>query len=135
MQSYLMQQNSSIEHDAGHQGFSHVSCGFLQYGSRFQPDTMTTSSPAEPPGEMARRLRETDWSTTSLGSRTSWPQSLNIAVATIMASGFPMAIRWGPELVVIYNDAYRPILGDKHPEAFGRPSAKCGGRSTPNSGH
>ena len=70
---------------------------------------------------MARRLRETDWSTTSLGSRTSWTQSLNIAVATIMASGFPMAIRWGPELVVIYNDAYRPILGDKHPEVFGRP--------------
>ena len=32
-----------------------------------------------------------------------------------------MAIRWGPELVLIYNDAYRPILCDKHPEALGRP--------------
>jgi PAS domain S-box-containing protein len=38
----------------------------------------------------------------------------------ILASGFPMAIRWGPELVLIYNDAYRPILCDKHPEALGR---------------
>ncbi len=70
---------------------------------------------------MARRLRETDWSTTSLGRRANWPHSLDIAVAMIMASGFPMAIRWGAELVLIYNDAYRPILGDKHPEAFGRP--------------
>jgi len=39
----------------------------------------------------------------------------------ILASSFPMAIRWGPELVLIYNDAYRPILRDKHPEALGRP--------------
>lgn len=82
---------------------------------------MTTLTPAEPPGEMARRLRETDWSITPLGSRAGWPQSLNLAVAMILASGFPMAIRWGPDLVMIYNDAYRPVLGDKHPAAFGRP--------------
>jgi PAS domain S-box-containing protein len=82
---------------------------------------MTTLISAEPPKEMARRLREMDWSTTSLGSCESWPQSLNLAVAMVLASGFPMALRWGPELVLIYNDAYRPILGDKHPDAFGRP--------------
>ena len=70
---------------------------------------------------MARRLREIDWSTTPLGGRHCWPKSLELAVAMILASGFPMAIRWGPELVLIYNDAYRPILGDKHPDAFGRP--------------
>jgi PAS domain S-box-containing protein len=39
----------------------------------------------------------------------------------ILASGFPMAIRWGADLVMIYNDAYRIILGDKHPRALGRP--------------
>jgi PAS domain S-box-containing protein len=82
---------------------------------------MTTVVPAEPPGEMARRLREIDWSTTPLGGRHRWPKSLELAVAMILVSGFPMAIRWGPELVLIYNDAYRPILGDKHPDAFGRP--------------
>ena len=62
-----------------------------------------------------------DWSTTPLGSRETWPQSLKLGVAMILASGFPMAIRWGPELVLIYNDAYRPILRDKHPDALGRP--------------
>jgi PAS domain S-box-containing protein len=82
---------------------------------------MTTPISAEPPGEAARLLRETDWSRTALGARETWPQSLKLAVAMILASGFPMAVRWGPELVLIYNDAYRPILGDKHPEAFGRP--------------
>jgi PAS domain S-box-containing protein len=82
---------------------------------------MTISAPAETPGEMARRLREMDWSKTPLGNRESWPRSLQLAVGMILASGFPMAIRWGPELVLIYNDAYRPILGDKHPAALGRP--------------
>jgi PAS domain S-box-containing protein len=82
---------------------------------------MTSFVPANPPGEMARRIRDMDWSLTALGSSESWPQSLRLGVAMILASSFPMAIRWGPELVLIYNDAYRPILCDKHPEALGRP--------------
>jgi PAS domain S-box-containing protein len=61
-----------------------------------------------------------DWSATPLGSSHAWPQSLKLSVALILASGFPMAIRWGSELVLIYNDAYRPILRDKHPKALGR---------------
>src|SRR6266403_2840696 len=82
---------------------------------------MTSVIPSNPPGEMTRRIREMDWSLTALGSSETWPQSLRLSVALILASGFPMAIRWGPELALIYNDAYRPILCDKHPEALGRP--------------
>jgi PAS domain S-box-containing protein len=73
------------------------------------------------PGEMARRVEETDWSKTPLGPAESWPQSLKSSVATILASGFPMSVRWGPDLIFIYNDAFRSILGDKHPAALGRP--------------
>jgi PAS domain S-box-containing protein len=72
-------------------------------------------------GKMARRVRELDWSQTSLGPPERWSPSLHVAAAMILASAFPMAIRWGPELVFLYNDAYRPILGDKHPAALGRP--------------
>jgi hypothetical protein len=81
---------------------------------------MTVRAFANLPGEMARRIREMDWSASPLGSSEVWPQSLKLSIAMILASGFPMAIRWGPELVLIYNDAYRPILCDKHPEALGR---------------
>ncbi len=81
---------------------------------------MTVRAFANLPGEMARRIREMDWSATPLGSSEAWPQSLKLSIAMILASGFPMAIRWGPELVLIYNDAYRPILRDKHPQALGR---------------
>ena len=74
------------------------------------------------PGAMAALLDATDWSATPLGARKAWSPSLRLAVGTILASAFPMALRWGPDFVMIYNDAYRPILGDKHPWALGRPA-------------
>src|SRR3954447_26960503 len=72
-----------------------------------------------PAGEMAARVVTHDWSKTPLGSREQWSPSLKLIAATMMASQFPMALRWGPEFVIIYNDGYLPILGEKHPEALG----------------
>ena len=76
-------------------------------------------------GGMADLMASTDWTATALGGREGWSQSLRIAVDMIMASAFPMALRWGPDFVLIYNDAYRPILGDKHPSALGRPAREA----------
>jgi len=69
---------------------------------------------------LACLIAEKDWSQTPLGAIGSWPASLKFCVDLILASGFPMAIRWGPKLTMIYNDAYVSILGDKHPYALGR---------------
>jgi PAS domain S-box-containing protein len=72
-------------------------------------------------GKMARRVRGKDWSKTPLGRSDTWSPSLRLAVDLILSSGFPMAVRWGPDLIMIYNDAYVPILADKHPQALGLP--------------
>ncbi|HXC26411.1 MAG TPA: PAS domain S-box protein [Stellaceae bacterium] len=69
-------------------------------------------------------MRRTDWRATALGDSSLWPDALKQSVAMILASGFPMAIRWGPEFIHIYNDAYRGILGEKHPGAWGKPLAE-----------
>jgi len=37
----------------------------------------------------------------------------------VLNSRFPMLLMWGPELVMIYNDGYAPILGERHPAALG----------------
>jgi PAS domain-containing protein len=66
-----------------------------------------------------------DWSATPLGALHGWSPSLKLAVDIILASAFPMALRWGPDFVLVYNDAYRPILGDKHPWALGRPAREA----------
>jgi PAS domain S-box-containing protein len=70
-------------------------------------------------GEMAMRVAAFDWAATPLGPRSGWSASLRLLVDTILASRFPMALRWGPEFVVLYNDGYIPILGDKHPRTLG----------------
>ena len=68
-------------------------------------------------GEMAERVRAFDWSQTPVGPRDAWSPSLRLAVDMILATNFPMALRWGPELVLIYNDAYAPALHERHPGA------------------
>jgi len=71
---------------------------------------------------MAALFRATDWSKTSLGPLESWPEALRVAVGICLGSRFPMFVWWGPELVNLYNDAYVPVLGGRHPAAFGRPA-------------
>jgi PAS domain S-box-containing protein len=72
------------------------------------------------PSEMASRVAAVDWSKTALGPMEGWPQSLRIAVGICLNSRFPMFVWWGPDHINIYNDAYVPILGKRHPDALGR---------------
>lgn len=76
-------------------------------------------------GEMAPRMRSLEWSSTRLGPVEHWPQSLRTSISICLASRFPIVLYWGPEYVVLYNDAYRSILGSKHPEALGTRCAEC----------
>ncbi|MUG98172.1 GAF domain-containing protein, partial [Scytonema sp. UIC 10036] len=74
-------------------------------------------------GEMCTLMRSHDWSQTPLGPVEQWPQSLRTTVSILLNSRYPMFIFWGPNLVKLYNDAYRPVLGlTKHPKALGRPA-------------
>ena len=72
---------------------------------------------------MAARMRAHDWSSTPLGPPADWPQSLQTAVSLMLAAKQAMFIAWGPHLAFLYNDAYAPIFGIKHPGALGRPFA------------
>ncbi|HMN28566.1 MAG TPA: histidine kinase dimerization/phospho-acceptor domain-containing protein, partial [Caldilineaceae bacterium] len=77
-------------------------------------------------GEMGALMRTMDWAATSLGPVEQWPQSLRSAVSICLGSRFPILIWWGPQLVMLYNDAYRPMLGaTKHPQALGQAGRSC----------
>jgi len=71
-------------------------------------------------GLMAERIRNHDWATTSLGPLEHWPDALITSVALCLASRFPQAVLWGPQLLTLHNDAFTPILGQK-PLALGKP--------------
>ncbi|GAB2699071.1 hypothetical protein GCM10027037_24420 [Mucilaginibacter koreensis] len=73
---------------------------------------------------MGELIRATDWSATSLGLPEYWPESLKSAVAISLNSGFPIAVYWGEDFTLIYNDAWSSIPGEKHPWALGKPGAE-----------
>ena len=74
--------------------------------------------------EMATRVQAFDWASTPLGPIEQWPPGLRTAASLCLNSRFPMMVWWGSDLTYIYNDAYAPMLGQRHPAALGRPGAE-----------
>ncbi|RYY95052.1 MAG: hypothetical protein EOO11_16635, partial [Chitinophagaceae bacterium] len=74
-------------------------------------------------GELGERIRDFDWAGTPLGPVAQWPQSLRTCVRIMLASRQPIWIGWGPELIKLYNDPYKAIVGGKHPWALGKPAS------------
>lgn len=72
---------------------------------------------------MAERIAAFDWSTTPLGPINQWPQSLRTVVNILLTSRYAMWMAWGSDLTMLYNDAYSPTLGFKHPQALGTPAS------------
>src|SRR6478736_6528082 len=72
-------------------------------------------------GELGRRIAGFDWAATPLGPVAHWPASLRAVVATALRAPVPIAFFLGPDGILLYNDAYRPIAGPRHPTVLGRP--------------
>lgn len=67
-------------------------------------------------------MRALDWSTTGLGPIVEWPAHLKSAVSLMLPARAEIVLFWGPDFVALYNDAYAPTIGEKHPKALGRPA-------------
>ncbi|QMU77222.1 SpoIIE family protein phosphatase [Streptacidiphilus sp. PB12-B1b] len=96
-----------------------------------KPTTSGSRARLLPPGllaadqgsELNALMERTPWSQTVLGPVQDWSAELRTAVGVCLNSPFPMLVMWGPELAMVYNDAFVPILGAKHP-ALGQPCAQ-----------
>ncbi|MEU4778487.1 SpoIIE family protein phosphatase [Micromonospora sp. NPDC023633] len=73
-------------------------------------------------GEMGDLLRRLDWSAHPLGTPDRWPTTLCAAIGMMLASSAQIVVFWGEDELAFYNDAYRPAIGDKHPDVLGRPA-------------
>ena len=74
---------------------------------------------------MAEMIARTDWSATELGPPERWPNELRTVMNIVLGSRFPMVFWWGPRLIQMYNDAYIPIIGGKHPRGLGQTADAC----------
>ena len=75
-------------------------------------------------GECGALIREKDWSATPLGPVEHWPGALRATVANMVNTPVATVVVWGPDYLLLYNDGYRPILGDTHPAGMGMPGAQ-----------
>jgi PAS domain S-box-containing protein len=97
---------------------------------KLQVDTLMTENVCTklwPTGgsKVGSLVRAYHWSNTPLGPIESWPQSLKTVVDLVLAAPIPMCILWGGKLIQIYNDAYVPLMGRKHPEGLGQAAPAC----------
>lgn len=89
------------------------------------PDLPLSQSDVFPgKGEMARLMRAFDWRATPLGDPETWPLSLKSSVRMLLSSRYAMWMGWGKDLRFLYNDAYAPTLGLKHPSSIAQPFAE-----------
>lgn len=78
--------------------------------------------------QMGALVRSFDWASTPLGAMDTWSPTLLATVRLVLSNSFPMLLWWGPEFIQIYNDAYIPVLGDKHPHrSLGKRFQDCWG--------
>ena len=73
-------------------------------------------------GDLRRSYEEVDWAATPLGPIEAWSPTLRNAVDLTLHTQFPVTLLWGPELILVYNEAYVSLIADKHPAALGRPA-------------
>src|ERR1700736_152016 len=76
-------------------------------------------------GQMGELMRSIEWSKTPIGAVESWSPALRMMVRLLLANRFPLLLWWGPRYCQLYNDPYRPVLGDKHPASMGQPASEC----------
>ena len=84
----------------------------------FVPGASTSGFP-HGGGKTGRAIRDKDWSATLLGPIGGWPGNLRTAADMALDAKIPMVVLWGADAVLLYNDAYGRMIGDRHPAAFG----------------
>jgi anti-sigma regulatory factor (Ser/Thr protein kinase) len=84
---------------------------------------------AVPPSthDCATLVRDFPWEQTPLGAIDHWDPAVRATVDVILASPVPMALAYGDDFMLIYNDAYADVVITAHPAAIGRPAAEVFG--------
>ncbi|KXJ90744.1 hypothetical protein Micbo1qcDRAFT_234633 [Microdochium bolleyi] len=85
--------------------------------------TRDPPSPALTPFQ--KFLRSIDWAATDFGPMSQWPRELRQMVRFMTAEATPVILYWGQRNAIMYNEAYVPLVGDKHPQILGSPAPEA----------
>ncbi|HEX4296530.1 MAG TPA: response regulator [Devosia sp.] len=95
---------------------------------------MPASQPILEFGQMGYVIKAHDWSASGLGPPELWPAALRLAVGMCLRSELLTTVYWGRDFRLFYNDPTIRLLGDKHPQALGRPAREVWADTWPELG-
>lgn len=78
----------------------------------------------EEDAEIGALLQTAVMNQSPLGHPSQWSGCLKSLIATALPVHAQIVLFWGPQFIALYNDAYAPSIGDKHPGALGRPAVE-----------
>jgi len=82
-------------------------------------------------GEMGKRFVTINWAATALGDAELWPDILKSTLNICLHTDLPVAIYWGPQFNVLFNDAYLHILAGKTDWPLGATAAEVWNEAWP----
>ena len=68
-----------------------------------------------------KTIRSIDWSETPLGTIDNWPRVLKTTVDIAAGADEAMLVIWGSKQISLYNQRFARLIGERHPDALGRP--------------
>ncbi|MFY1671851.1 SpoIIE family protein phosphatase [Plantactinospora sp. WMMB334] len=86
------------------------------------PSTVAGALPT--PGPAVGPPADRGWPETPLGPPDHWDPALRAVVDLVFSAPMPMALAYGAQLALIYNDDFAELIAARHPDAFGRPAAE-----------
>ncbi|WP_225421078.1 sensor histidine kinase [Sphingomonas parva] len=76
---------------------------------------------------MAEIIRRHDWAASPLGPIEAWPDRLRFALEICLRTSSPSAVYWGPDFILLHNDAFGAWLGLPEPRLLGQPAQQAYG--------
>ncbi|MEV7431520.1 SpoIIE family protein phosphatase [Nocardioides sp. NPDC092400] len=83
---------------------------------------MLEDLPYRDAGSLRATYDAVDWAATPLGDPSGWSPTLRATLDIALNTRYAVTLMWGPEMVLLYNEAYVELIGQKHPDALGRPA-------------
>ncbi|HEX8874336.1 MAG TPA: PAS domain S-box protein, partial [Nitrosospira sp.] len=75
--------------------------------------------------EMGEMIFIHDWKESGLDPVDAWPAHLQLAVNIVLLLPSAAILLWGPDLIQLYNDRFRDLMGGKHPKGLGQAVSEC----------
>ncbi|KAI1771018.1 hypothetical protein F4818DRAFT_450106 [Hypoxylon cercidicola] len=107
----------TVQHDEGHTLQKPENCGTAQLGIESSEKTGCTLKPST--ASIHQLFRDVDWSKSAVGPMANWDLELRHMARFLLADTSPAVLFWGNQCSIIYNEAYLPMLGNRHPDAMG----------------